>query len=225
MGGVAGAAGQSRLTAPRWLVGGDTELVVVDEVPTVWLVSIADPTARARAEAIASTSADRTEVAGRRDAGERLLRRGLTRLMLASAGGCRPGTVTIARDADGAPLVVAPAGWHLSVAARWPDCAIGVARRPLGVDVERATDEPVAVDLLTAAERDRLAELPENLRARAFAACWAAKEAHAKWTGRPRSLDPASVETGVAGVVTSPLGTTRCWQRHHGALVAAVCTT
>lgn len=223
MGGLAGAAGEGGLTRePRWLVG-DVSLAIAAEVPTVWIASIADPAIRARAEAVALPASTTQEMARHPDAGERLLRRRLATLMLASAGDGAPASVAIERSPLGAPVVRAPAGWQLSVAARWPDCAIGVARVPIGVDLERVVAEPAPGDLLTAAERHRLAMLPPDERPRAFAAAWAAKEAHAKWSGEPRRLDPADAETA-ATTVTSPLGTTRCWRRDHGTFVAAICT-
>lgn len=224
MGGLAGAAGAGRLNEPVWLVGGDADLVVATEAPLVWLVSIDDPDARTRAEQVAIPASMLADVAASRDAGERLLRRRLAMLLLATASGCRGNQVEIAYTAAGAPAVAVPAGWHLSVAARWPDCAIGVARIRLGVDLERITDEPVSLDLLTLAEQAWLRQLPIADQPAAFAGCWAAKEAHAKWTGQPRRLDPAAIETADARFVTSQYGQTRCWRRRDGALAAAVST-
>ena len=229
MGGVAGAVGPEHLIAarpsePRWLAGGEAQLAVVGGAPTIWLVSIEDATARARAEGVMLTASDRLAFAARHDAGERLLRRALAKLLLASAAECLAEAVTLDRNAAGAPVVATPRGWHLSVAASWPDCAIGIARQPLGIDLERVTGEPIAWDLLTPAERDGLAELPVAEQASAFVSCWAAKEAHAKWTRYPRRLDPASIQAGAAATISSPLGVTRCWRRFDGDIVAAVCT-
>ncbi|WP_174291689.1 4'-phosphopantetheinyl transferase family protein [Sphingomonas bacterium] len=233
MGGLAGAAGESRLNEPRWLVGGDVGLELAQDVPTIWLVSIDDSVVRARAEAVALLPGEAAAVAGRRDAGERLLRGRLARLLLAAAGNVRADRVAIERDAAGRPMVTTPHGWHLSVAARWPACAIGVAPCRLGVDIERIGEDALPVDLLTPAERQRLdsdlaapagshgaAERPGVAAAR----CWTAKEAHAKWTGHPRDLDPAAIETGRLPLVTSRFGTTRCWLYGLPDHVAAVCT-
>ena len=223
MGGLAGAARESGLIEPVWLTGGSARVASADG-PVVWLVSIDDSDARARAEQVPLPSSIVAEFASSRDAGERLLRRRLAMVLLAAVSGCWIDEVAIAATTQGAPRVVTPKGWHLSVAARWPNCAITVARVPVGVDVERITDEPIALDLLTLAEQTWLQALPAAGHPAAFASCWAAKEAHAKWTGQPRRLDPADIETATAGLVTSSRGRTRCWQRRDGVLVAAVCT-
>lgn len=219
MGGLAGAAGAARLSEPRWLVGGGVVLTVAADTPTLWLVDLDDPITSARAGAVSLTAADRADLARHRDAGERLLRRGLARLLLAVAGGCHPDAIAIERSPAGAPVVTTPAGWHLSLAARWPMCLVGVAPVPLGVDVE-AIVEPLPDDLLTEVERHDHLLVGEKVAAQV----WAAKEAHAKWTGHPRDLDPAAIETGFPPLVTSIFGTTRCWRRDTAGHVAAVCT-
>lgn len=224
MGGLAGAAGARRLSAPVWLVGGEVDLVVAADAPTVWLVDIDEPVARRRAEAVTAVTGELVSFANRGDAGERLLRRHLARLLLAAAAGCPAEAVRIERTAAGAPVVAFPTGWHLSVAARWPACLIGVAPFPLGIDIERHDPEPLPADLLTAAEQHQVAAMSPAERARHAARCWAAKEAHAKWTGEPRRVDPALVETAMPPLVRSPWGETRCWLHDRGDHVAAVCT-
>ena len=160
---------------------------------------------------------------GRHDAGERLLRRRLARLLIAAVGKTNPSGVRITPDAAGRPLVAKPHGWHLGLAARWPACLLAIARDPIGVDIELAT-EPLPDDLLTSAERRQIATMPRAERAMEGARRWAAKEAHAKWTGRPRALDPAQIETAVADVVTSPLGSSCCCRHEVGRLAMALCT-
>lgn len=233
MGGLTGAVGRYRLNEPLWLVGCDAPLTVARAAPTVWLVSIDDPAARMLAERLSPIAGEVAAIAGRGDAGKRLLRGRLARLLLAAAGRLRTDMIVVERDAAGRPLVTMPHGWHLSVAARWPICAIGVAPQPLGVDIEQVADDALPVDLLTAAERRHLANPPVTPgligghaagAGVAAARCWAAKEAHAKWTGRPRDLDPAAIETGQPPLVTSRFGTTRCWLSDLPGHVAAVCT-
>ena len=73
--------------------------------------------------------------------------------------GYAAGEVAVEAGPLGAPLVVSPAGWHLSVAARWPRCLVAVAREPIGVDVEVATTA-LPDDLLTQRERKAMETLP-----------------------------------------------------------------
>ena len=224
MGGLAGAAGQSGLSEPVWLIGGGARLAVGAAGPVVWLVSIDDRDARLRAEQVPIPPSLLARFASSQQAGERLLRRRLAMVLVAQAGGSAIDEIEIAATAQGAPRIIAPNGWHLSVAARWPDCAIAVARVPVGVDIERITAEPVAFDLLTIAEQKGIGRAPAADQPAAFTSCWVAKEAHAKWTGNPRRLDPANIDTAALDNVMSPYGRTHCWQRRYGDLVAAVCT-
>jgi hypothetical protein len=223
VGGLARAAGAARLIEPRWLVGGDAALVVDPAAPALWLFDIDDTATRRRAEAVAPLPGEAALFAARGDAGRRWLRHRLARLMLAGAAGCRPDAVVLGRSAAGAPLVAVPDGWHMSVAARWPACLIGIARERIGVDLEAIDrDLPPETDLLTPDERDRLALTPAEDQPGFFAAAWAAKESHAKWTGFPRAVAPALVDSGDTHV-RSPWGDTRCWRRRVGDLVAALC--
>ncbi|WP_375380294.1 4'-phosphopantetheinyl transferase family protein [uncultured Sphingomonas sp.] len=164
-----------------------------------WLVRLDDPRVDrwlARSPALA---ADLPIVASSADAGERLVRRRLARLLLGEMTGMWPAGVVLDRTAGGGPIVAVPADWHVSLAGRAPWCAVAVARSPVGIDVEPIAGEPLPLDLLTAAERAWIADRPAADRLRASLACWVAKEAHAKRFGHPRGLDPAAVETQPAG--------------------------
>ena len=224
MGGIAGTAGEG-VSEPLLLVGGDATLVVGEDRPIVWLVSLDDPVVHARAERAPLGAADYAAMAPFHDGGERLVRRRLAKLVLTAAADTAPCDIAIERGRDGGTRVLVPRGWHLGVAARWPDCVIAVASEPIGVDLERVTTEPVPLDLLTVGERRRLASLSPDRHAAAFADYWAAKEAHAKWTGAPRSLDPAAIEAADPNRVSSALGTTRCWRWQRDDLAIALCIT
>ena len=199
---------------PRWLFGDEGLASVAVDAPSVWLVDLNDPAVRRRAEAIGLRPEDHRRVAARMDAGERLIRWRLARLLLARATTQSPDTVMIDHDEAGAPVVLSPAGWHLSLAARWPRCLIGIAPTPLGVDLETGT-EPLPSDLLTVHERQVAGRDPHR---------WAAKEAHAKWTRRPLDLEPADIDAATPPFVTSRFGTTRCWLYDGGDYAAAMCT-
>lgn len=114
------------------------------------------------------------------------LRRGTARRIVARQLGCRIDDVAIEHDAAGRPLLAAPGapGLHISLATRAGLVAVGLARHPLGVDVE-AVDPTASVphDLLHPEENSFLDATPTAMRACAFARLWAAKEAYVKALG------------------------------------------
>ena len=231
MGRLARAAGDRRLTAsppgPLWLEGGEASLPGWSGKPIAWLLDLARPVDRECVEAVTPHPGEAQLFAGRHDAGERLLRRRAARHLLRAASGCPVAEVAIAAGPLGAPVVKAPVGWWMSAAARWPRLIVAVARQPIGVDIEVAA-EPLPDDLLTLRERRHMTALRADERPLASASAWASKEAHAKWTGRPRTVDPAGVETaGVetmeADMVRSTHGNSRCWRLVSGNAVVALC--
>lgn len=114
------------------------------------------------------------------------LRRGLARRIVARQLGCPEDDVLIDHDAAGRPLVALPSatGLHLSLATRAGTVAVGLAQRPLGVDVERVDAETKPpFDLLHPEERGMLEAMSPAIRPLAFARLWAAKEAYVKALG------------------------------------------
>ncbi|MGI4948691.1 MAG: 4'-phosphopantetheinyl transferase family protein [Janthinobacterium lividum] len=185
--------------AVRWIGAPDEASGSGDGRVAAWLVRLDDRRVERWLTGSPATPSDLAAVAAQVDAGDRLVRRRLARLLLGAAAGVPPASVTLERTVVGAPIVAAPGGWHVSLAGRAPWCAIAIGRSPVGIDVEPVGGEPLPDDLLTAAERAWVAGHPARDRPRASLACWVAKEAHAKRFGRPRALDPAAVETQPAG--------------------------
>ena len=114
------------------------------------------------------------------------LRRGLARRIVARQLGCREEDVVITHDAAGRPLLDLPreADLHLSLATRAGIVAVGLAGRPLGVDVEQVDEQTAPpLDLLHPDERSALDAVASTERARSFARLWAAKEAYVKALG------------------------------------------
>ena len=75
---------------------------------------------------------------------------------------------------------------HFSLSHSGGLALLGVAARPVGVDIERVPARQMAEDVASAlhpAEQDELAALPAASRAAAFARCWTRKEARLKATG------------------------------------------
>ncbi|MEI6485319.1 MAG: 4'-phosphopantetheinyl transferase superfamily protein [Sphingomonadales bacterium] len=172
---------------------------------------------------------DLGDFAGRADAAFRLARRRLVKALLAWAAGVHPDAVRLARSALGAPVVTAPGGWFVSVSGQGPLCLVGLAREPIGVDIEPCTAPPPPRDLMTPRERDWLARLPATEAAAEALAFWVAKEAHAKRTGLARQMEPGDVEMvrTAQGLRASSAGhISRCWTfAGHGAVAAAALGT
>lgn len=114
------------------------------------------------------------------------LRRSVARRLLARQLGCAREDVVMAHDPAGRPLLVRPegSGLQLSLATRAGVVAVGMAARPIGVDLERIETEGTApLDLLHPDERGFLATAASALRPLLFARIWAAKEAYVKALG------------------------------------------
>lgn len=139
---------------------------IASALPAIWLV--------------------RTNAAPRNLTERSTLRRGMARRIVARQLGCPEEAVAIAHDAAGRPFLDLPqeAGLHLSLATRAGIVAVGLARHPLGVDVEQV-DERAAppLDLLHPDERSALDAVASAERPRSFARLWAAKEAYVKALG------------------------------------------
>lgn len=150
----------------------------------VWLVppGLAD---EAAARATREDMADAALLGARRGA-ERLVRRRLARALAARALGVDASGVRFQRAEDGAQSLVAPAAAYVSASGRDDWCLVALGLRPLGVDVERASPEPQAVDkLFDISEQLKLMTLPHAERAEAFGRLWAIKEAWAKAARAP----------------------------------------
>lgn len=122
-----------------------------------------------------------------------LIRRAVARALLGALLEREPGTIRLAADARGKP-VVEGAPLHLSFSARDNLGLIGVGRMPLGIDYE-PTLPPAGIpwNLLRAEECEALRALAEEARSGAFLSLWRAKEAALKALGLGFALPPESV--------------------------------
>jgi phosphopantetheinyl transferase len=123
------------------------------------------------------------------------LRRATARAIIARQLGLPPEGVLLGHDPRGRPVLERPAdtGLHLSLATRCGLVAIALARRPVGVDVERIdTGSPPPLAVLHPRERTTLLALPEPARPLAFARIWSAKEAYVKALGLGFARAPES---------------------------------
>jgi phosphopantetheinyl transferase len=171
------------------------------------------------------TPDDFADFARRGDADMRLARRRLAKALLAWAGGVHPRDVRIGRSPLGAPVVEAPAGWHLSVSGQGRLCLIGLACTAIGVDIEPRTAPPPPLDLLTLQERSRVESLPPAAATQVALTIWVAKEAHAKRIGVASRIEPAEIETEATALgLTARSGghVSHCWIGEGEATLAAV---
>lgn len=123
------------------------------------------------------------------------LRRSIARRILARQLGRQEDEIVIDHDPAGQPLLTLPGTphLHLSLATRSGVVAVGLARYPVGVDVERVDAQAAApLDLLHPDERRFLEATASPARPFAFARLWAAKEAYVKALGTGFARPPES---------------------------------
>jgi phosphopantetheinyl transferase (holo-ACP synthase) len=134
--------------------------------------------------------------------------------------------IRIGQDPQGAPRLEAPAGaLHLSFSARGRWNAIGIARQPVGIDIE-PLDPGISIpwNMLRPDESDALMRLAEGAREEAFLRLWTAKEAVAKALRKGFRLQPEDI--GLEGDrITLYDGTRGGWrdiaaERHAAILVS-----
>jgi phosphopantetheinyl transferase len=196
VGRLPGTAGEDSLTDPLWHDGPLDRLHTDAVRPVVWSVRLDSDAAAAALACAPHDGRDLAEFAAAADAGDRLLRRRLTRALVGRLAGVAPKGILFGRTADGAPSILSPLGWYLSVAGRGPQALIGVSRAPIGVDLEPIDTAPPLWDMLTPAEAAQIAAMPEQEQPSEWLARWTAKEAHAKKWGCARRADPVRIETG-----------------------------
>lgn len=226
MGRLAGADREDRLTVPLWHDGPLESLPVGGDRPVVWSVRLDSDAAASALARTPHDGRDLADFAAAPDAANRLLRRRLARALLARLAGIAPEGVLFGRTADGAPSILSPPGWYVSVAGRRPHGLIGVSTAPIGVDLEPIETAPPLWDMLTAAEAAEIESVPAQERPREWLRRWTAKEAHAKKWGCARRADPVRIATGrtASGVlrVGSDEGVSDVFQREVGGRIEAV---
>jgi 4'-phosphopantetheinyl transferase len=166
---------------------------LADGTVHVWLLNLDDPPRRVE-DLRDALSPDEQLRAARfkfdRDKHRFEAGRGLLRLLLGTYAGIAPGALQFKYGAFGKPMLAHGLGqglqFNLSHSDRWALLATAT-RAPIGVDIEAVRDagdhEEIARQNFSPRERQRLLRLPEALRAAAFTACWAQKEAFVKALG------------------------------------------
>lgn len=183
-------------SGPVWVSGPLAQVRWVEGRPLAWRVRLDDEHSQRDAGRAALSAGEVAAFARAGDAPWRITRRLLAKALIAHVARCHPADVLIERDAFGALRVVAPTGWHLSLAGQPPHALIGLYHAPIGVDVEPETAAPPPDDAFSADERAMLAKLWPGNADRAALIGWLAKEAHAKASGRARQLAPRDIALG-----------------------------
>lgn len=146
------------------------------------------------------------EIAGApaRDRGGYLLRRRIARAVAAAFGDCSAGAVLIAPSSNGAPLLSGPVQTlHVSFSTRGGYSLVGLACRPLGVDLELPiAPEAIPWNMLREDERAHLAALAPETRQRAFMTLWSRKEAVVKALKSGFSTPPEAVRISLEGILS-----------------------
>ena len=176
-----------------WASGELAQVRWTEGRPLAWRVRLDDEAARRDADHAVLSAREVAVFARTGDAPWRITRRLLAKALIAHVARCHPDDVRIERDAFGALRVLAPAGWHLSLAGQPPHALIGLHCAPIGVDVEPDTAAPPPDDAFSADERTALDLFLPGDPERAALIGWVAKEAHAKTSGRARQLDPREI--------------------------------
>lgn len=179
-----------------WASGELAQVRWIEGRPLAWRVRLDAEAARSDAGRAVLSAREVAAFARAADAPWRITRRLLGKALIAHVARCHPDDVRIERDAFGALRVLAPAGWHLSLAGQPPYALIGLHRVAVGVDIEPGTAAPPPDDAFAADERAVLDLLFPGDPERAALIGWVAKEAHAKASGHARQLGPREIRLG-----------------------------
>jgi 4'-phosphopantetheinyl transferase len=158
-----------------------------------------------------------------RDARRFIVSHAVLRTLLGQAAGIPPGKLSFQREPGLKPVLEASTVQpiHFSLSRSEELVLIGLASRPLGVDIEwlaKTVDtEAVGDFVLSDREREAFRRLDPSDRQRAFLQCWTQKEAYLKAIGQGLYVSPASVEVcfgpGEAAGLKSVAGDSRAAAR------------
>jgi 4'-phosphopantetheinyl transferase len=159
-----------------------------------------------------------------RDARRFIVSHAVLRTLLGHATGIPPGELSFRREPGLKPILEASTAQqiHFSLSRSEELVLIGLASRPLGVDIERLAKtldtEALSDFVLSDREREAFRRLDPRDRQRAFLRCWTQKEAYLKAIGQGLYLSPVSVEVSLGpdhavGLksIAGDLGAAACW--------------
>ena len=150
----------------------------------------------------AASDAERASASRARDPAGHLLRRRIARAIAADVTSHAAADFTVVTTGLGQPILVGPGGLHVSFAARDHLSLVGIASRPLGVDLEDAiTPDAIPWNILRPDEAEALRTLPEASRSGAFLDLWTGKEAVLKAIGAGLHVPPEALWITRDGIV------------------------
>lgn len=149
-----------------------------------------------------ATEAEHASARSAADPAGHLRRRRIARALAAGFTGHEAADFAITAADLGQPKLSGPGGLHVSFAARGDLSLVGIARRPLGVDLEGAiAPDAIPWNILRLDEAEALRALPEPARAGAFLDLWTGKEATLKVLGTGLHVPPEALWLTGGGIV------------------------
>jgi 4'-phosphopantetheinyl transferase len=130
-----------------------------------------------------------------------IVSRGMLRQLLSGYLGIAPQDIEFTIEGAGKPVLAGDRVVDFNLTHSGQLTLFGVARRPLGVDMEHVREMPRAVELAkryySAAQHEQIAATPDDRRSREFLAMWVRREAYAKALGTSiwRSLGDRQITT------------------------------
>lgn len=139
----------------------------------------------------APPESERLAAERRRDGPAFLMRRQLVRAIAQGATGLAPDALAFTAGPHGAPQVANLPDLHISFSAREGHSLIGIAREPIGADLEGAIPaEAFPWNVMRPEEAATLRARPQSQQADAFLSFWTCKEAILKALGSGFSIPP-----------------------------------
>jgi 4'-phosphopantetheinyl transferase len=185
----------------------------------LWFVEVAETGPLGLHAACALLRCDPAAPDGRRaeDWRRSLIAQAALARLVAQRAGVDPETVAVGRDSGGRPVVSERLGLHVSIAHAGGFVACAAARRPVGVDIERAdrpeADEGLAAYVCCAGEREQLAALPAAARRRALIRLWSRKEALSKVLGVGLALPFDKIDVRLGRPLFDGVSSAALWVR------------
>jgi 4'-phosphopantetheinyl transferase len=116
-----------------------------------------------------------------------IVSRGMLRQLLSGYIGIPPQEIQFTIEGAGKPVLAGERAVDFNLTHSGDLTLLGVARRPLGVDMERVREMPRAIELAkryySPAQHEEIAATPDEARSRKFLGMWVRREAYAKALG------------------------------------------
>lgn len=131
-----------------------------------------------------------------------IVSRGMLRQLLSGYVGIAPRDIQFTIEGAGKPVLAGERVVDFNLTHSGDLTLFGIARRPLGVDMEQVREMPRAIELAkryySPAQHQQIAATPDDRRSREFLGMWVRREAYAKALGTSvfRALGDRQITTG-----------------------------